>query len=100
MKKSAASQDLTVPEGGWTSLTKYLKKKINIVTENNTASLQHAAITVALTLKDGKVQDVEILQTFNDLFNQSLIQALKDGPAWKSNLPPGETGKRTVIIVL
>jgi TonB-dependent SusC/RagA subfamily outer membrane receptor len=98
--KNPVVKDITTPEGGWKSLTKYLKKKINIANENNTVSLQKGAITIALTLKDGKVQDVEILQTFNDLFNQPLIQALKDGPAWKSSVLPNETGKRTVIIVL
>jgi TonB-dependent SusC/RagA subfamily outer membrane receptor len=100
MKQNQVAKDITIPEGGWASFMKYLKKKINTPDEKNAASLPHGAVTVSLTLKDGKVMNAEILQTFNPSFNTILIQALTEGPDWTSSLLPGETGKRSIIIVL
>jgi len=98
--KISPQSNETIPEGGWDPFRNYLKKKINNLTQKEQRAVQHGSVTVELTLKDGKVRNAAIIKTFNESFNKTLIQAIKQGPRWTSSIKPGRKEKRTVNFAL
>jgi hypothetical protein len=94
---SVTNTSLTLPDGGWADLLNYLKKKI--VAKYSGANI-HGSIIVELALKNSKVKNAVILQTFNRELDKILITALKHGPKWRSSVPPGNKEKRTVAFKL